>query len=131
MNTFEHMDDEERKLIDDLVRHDQALSDDERRTERERERLLRYKGRLERMQKLLSLSAPSPILGGEAFLLFRTAWALWEADMEREFGNWMRDIFRKESARCTMCAADLPLPYSDEDLCPKCIERCKQLVKDG
>lgn len=112
---------EENSLMDQIIKVDQAMTQEQRREHNRKRRLDLLYGNLRRVREYAE-TAPSVITARFVFSIFRTAWALWEADMKKAFGDWMCEQFRKNSHRCLFCGDDLPQPIDRSGMCPKCLE---------
>jgi hypothetical protein len=109
----------EDSLIADIIKHDQGLTPEQRREHRRAVNLQHYREGLERIQRLLDLNAPDPILAHAIHANYQRACSLWEKDMAHQLVRDFENLYRKRSNRCVACGVDLPYPVESE-ICEAC-----------
>jgi hypothetical protein len=119
--------DEEKQMIDEIIADDKAMTVEQRNEFRRAERLSCLKLSVARINKLIELNAPKVIIAGAVMVVYHRAWTLWEKQMASEHADWMIDKFRKGAGRCTSCGDELPLPFGENESCPKCVKEQDEL----
>lgn len=113
---------DEKSVIGGIIRHDQTLTPEQRADYRRSLGLERFKESLARINRLLKLNAPDPIIANAVTNLYSRAWTLWEEYMGREMVDRFKHVQRERSHRCTSCGIDLPYPIDPNGagLCAAC-----------